>query len=88
MIYSVFRNFDYIEADGAVYFPVGEVVACTVYIASAPCFIDRLIGLTEVIVRARLDFYKTQYVVLLRYDIDFPERTLEIAVQNLIAVLS
>ena len=87
MVDTRFRNLYDVEADGAVYFPVGEVVAGAVDIAAAPCLIDRLIGCAEVIARARFDFYKTQYVFLLRYDIDFPEWALEIAVQYLIAAL-
>ena len=87
MVDTRFGNLYDIEADGAVYFPVGEIVAGAVDIAVAPCLIDRLIGLAEVVARTRFDFYKTQDAVLLRYDIDFPERTPEIAVQNLIAAL-
>ena len=86
MVDALFSNLDDIEADGAVDFPVCKIVARTVDIAGLPLFIHRLVGCAEVIGRARLDFYKAQNAVLLRYDINLAERTFEIAVQNLVAV--
>lgn len=87
VVYTAAHNLDYIKADNPIDSSTRKIEACAVDVAALSIGADGLVGATEGVARACLDFDKGKIFALAGNYIDFAIGTAEVARLYLVALL-